>query len=127
MVMLTTRVIGDEEWRSQCGQSKAARPWNFKSAPRAGKEPPELDVSMLLGRLTAREAEVAAFGSVRRPDKRRAVRHVRAGDLRAAGFRVEHTPRPGTLDHVSVFWDGEGVWDESVSASLSNCCTEGEV
>jgi hypothetical protein len=123
--MLTPREIADEEWLSQCGQRKQQRPWNFQSAPRPGKEPPELDVSMILGRLTPEEAELAAFGP-RSSDRRRAVRHVKVRDLRAAGFRVEHTPRLGTPDHVSVFWDGEGLWDVTVSASLNDCCTEGE-
>ncbi len=123
--MLAPREIGDEEWLSQCGQRKADKPWNFRSMPRPGKEPPELDVSMILGRLSPEEAERAAFGP-RRADRRRAVRHAKVGDLRAAGFRVEHTPRLGTLDHVSVFWGGEGVWDETVSALLGDCCTEGE-
>ncbi len=42
--------IGDDEWLSQCGQRRADGSWNFRNRPRLGKEPPEQDVSWLLGR-----------------------------------------------------------------------------
>lgn len=124
---LAPRPILDDEWVSQCGQRKQEHPWNFRRKPRLDKDPPEQEVSMLLGRLSASDAELAAFGPYRPPDRRRAVRHSQAGTLRAAGFRVEHTPKLGTEDHVSVFWDGEGVWDERVGALLDACCSAGEV
>lgn len=124
--MLEPREIDDEEWLSQCGQRRQQRPWKFRSMPRPEKEPPELDISMILGRLSPAEADVAAFGPGRPTDRRRAVRHARVGDLRAAGFRVEHTPFLGSPDHVSVFWAGEWVWDEAVGVRLDACCTEGE-
>lgn len=55
-----------------------------------------------------------------------AVRTVRAGDLRSVGFVVEHTPRLGTAQHVSVFWP-KGEWDDSVAELMDSQCSRGVV
>ncbi len=86
-----------------------------------------MDLSWVLGRLGPQGARASAFGSGDdyRPGKD-AVRHVRVGDLRSAGFTVEHTPRIGSLDHVSVYWH-QGFWGDSEAELLNSRCMGGEV
>lgn len=123
------RDLGDEEWLSQVGYRRADGTWKFPDRLRPLRDPPETDISMCLGRLTPAEARVTAFGAyVRLKPGRDAVRYFRVGTLRQAGFRVEHTPRhPGSPSHVSVFWDGDNEWDDTVAELLHSCGMEGEV
>lgn len=125
----TPRFIEDDEWLSQAGSRRADGSWKFRDLPRALKVPPELDISMVLGRLTPLEVKQAAYGKKSTAEPRDAVRHVQAGALRSAGFRVEHTPRhPGSPLHVSVFWNDEDTpWDDKVAAMLHAACMGGEV
>jgi len=103
--------------------------WKFQGRPRALKDPPEQDVSLILGRMDPVTARKTAYGALTRfRPGRDAVRHVQAGSLRSVGFRVEHTPRHGgSLLHVSVFRDGTSDWDDTVEDSLHSCCMGGEV
>jgi hypothetical protein len=61
------------------------------------------------------------------------VRHVTAGELRAAGFVVVHSPHAGNDQHVSVYppkgQDGQPVeWQEGGRlAGLFNACFTGVV
>lgn len=123
---LEVRELGDEEWISQVGHKRADGTFSFQGRPRPLKEPPETDISFVLGQLGPSQARLTAFGSLTRMHPGRdAVRHVKVGTLRSAGFRVEHTPRRGSLDHVSVFYDGE--WDDTTEDLLHSCCMEGSV
>lgn len=120
------RRLRDDEWLSQVGQRRPDGSWNFRDRPRGHKVPPELELSMVLGRLSAAEAYRVAFGAHGFKAGRHAVRHVLVGDLRSAGFRVEHTPRHGgSLTHVSVFWTAEG-WGVEATSVLNEACGEGE-
>lgn len=55
-------------------------------------------------------------------------RYTTAGTLRAAGFRVTHSPTRGNPLHVSVFPPsgphGPGDWDEGMATSFDKCFTE---
>lgn len=118
--------VPDDMIISQCGKYLADGTWKFTNRPRPLKEPPELDVSWLLGELTPWKALVAAFGRDNYRPGRDAVRHARVGTLRAAGFVVEHTPRLGSQIHVSVLWP-EGDWGDSQAELLDSLCEGGAI
>ncbi len=121
--------LDDSDWLSQVGKRRADGTWSFPNRLRTFRQPPEHDLSMVLGRLSAREVRLAAYGSwTGLTPKKDAVRHVLVGTLKDAGFRVEHTPRwPGSPLHVSVFWDGEEGWDDRVAGLLDACCGGGKI
>lgn len=114
------RHIEDDESLSQAGSRRSDGSWNFRAQPRAHAE--EDDLSMVLGELSSAEVHLAAYGPKPPRPGKDAVRHFRAGALRDREFRVDHTPYyPGSPDHVSVFWDGVGAWDDRVAALLDDC------
>jgi hypothetical protein len=85
-------------------------PAHFRRAPRRH----ERDVSLLAGRLTAREAAMAVRHGRREyfPSKD-VVRYTTVGRLRDAGFVVRSTPSPMITNHVSVEYDGD--WTDDVA------------
>lgn len=119
----TVDVLGDDLWVCQVGRRRADGSFHFTDRPRPMKDPPEQDVSWLIGRLDPASAVSTAFGRSHDAGKD-AVRFARIGDLRAAGFRVQHTPRWGSPAHVSVFWP-LGEWGDREAALMDACCTEG--
>jgi hypothetical protein len=124
----TPEHIPDDAWLSQVGKRRSDGTFRFTERLRAHKEPPERDISFILGKLSPVEARKIAFGAGTplRPGYD-AVRHAQAGTLRSVGFRVDHTPRHGgSRLHVSVFWDG-GEWDDTVAELLHSCCMEGVI
>ena len=125
----TPRLLGDDDWLTQVGRRlPATDEYVFPNRLRPLKDPPETDLSMLLGVISPVDARRHAFGATAMKPGRNAARRVRVGGLRSAGFRVEHTPRhPGSPLHVSVFWDGEDGWDDKVAVLLDDCCMGGEV
>lgn len=115
--------IADNEWLTQHGTKRADDSVAFRAALRNMPGKTELDMSMIRGRVGAERAGELRLGSSRRPE-RDAARHALAGRFRAAGFRVEHTPRyPRTPWHVSIFWD-HGEWDSDVAKLFNSCFGE---
>jgi hypothetical protein len=120
--------IADDAWLSQLGKRVGSGEFRFACHLRPHKEPPERDLSFILGKFAPAEARRIAYGTLTRlRPGYDAVRYVKAGTLRSVGFRVDHTPRHGGgLLHVSVFWDG-GEWDDTVAELLHSCCMEGVI
>lgn len=77
----------------------------------------EKDLSMLAGLLTAAEAARAVAGHW--TPEADVVRHTSVGQLRAAGFRVTHSPTKRLGNHVSVEYPSE--WDDDVDRRFDAC------
>ncbi len=114
--------IGDAEVLTQYGRDYSNGDQVFRSRPRY---PREVELSMIRGRIGVEKATAyVRRGAPAGPSDR--VRYTTAGVLRAAGFRVQHTPTARNPDHVSISvplghveWDTEqelafiGVFDET--------------
>jgi len=109
--------IPDDAVLTQYGMLDPAGQPIFRSAPRY---PREVELSMLWGELDV--AEAAQLVRKRPAVGDDLVRHCRAGDLRARGFEVDHTPSLSIPNHVSVtVAAGHVQWDteqESTFAEL---------
>ena len=106
------REIGDDEYLSQYGSRQGGKPL-FWSRPR----PTDTDgLSATIGRLTPAEARkpVRMTGAATSDD---GVRYARAGDLRAKGFEVTHTPSRRNKDHTSISHAGE--WDATMEGTFN--------
>jgi hypothetical protein len=106
------REIGDDEYLSQYGSRQGGKPL-FWSRPR----PTDTDgLSATIGRLTPAEARkpVRMTGAATSDD---GVRYARAGDLRAKGFEVTHTPSSRNKDHTSISHAGE--WDATMEGTFN--------
>ncbi len=123
---LSGQPFDGHEWLTQVGTRRRSGNFTFHDKPRPWRDPPERAVSWVLGELLPREARRAAFGDLTTHNPGRdAVRHAQVECLRSKGFRVEHDPYRLSPLHVSVYWDGEGDWDDKVGDLLHSCCTEG--
>lgn len=111
---VTPRVIQDHEVLTQFG----IHPNDpvFRRAPRF---PGEHDLSLLLGRYSAKDAGWRVLK--RAPGKNARVRYVTAGALRARKFIVTHTPNLKNPDHVSVtVADSSNAWNNAQQDALDN-------
>jgi len=119
------RAIGDDEVLTQHGVRLTHGTFRFRNRLRADKEPPELDMSLILGEVTPNEAGAIRFRGPRTAKdlSRDAVRTTTAGTLRAAGFVVFHTPRRLNRRHVSVYRDEQ--WDDVVAMKFDRCFGRG--
>ena len=108
------REIGDDEYLSQYGSRQGGKPV-FWDQPRTT----DVDgLSATIGRLTP----AGARGFVRFigvPTSDDGVRYARAGDLRAKGFKVTHTPSRRNKDHASISYPGE--WDATMEGTFNEC------
>lgn len=110
--------IDDDVWLSQYGEEPPGEA--CRNRPR--EDEGETEVSMIYGRVDADQASLlvrkflAPF---------RDVRHVRAGTLRRAGFRVTHSPTSKNQLHVSVHPPAEQgtdvEWDDAVASIFAEC------
>jgi hypothetical protein len=50
------------------------------------------------------------------------VRYARAGDLRAKGFEVTHTPSKRNKDHTSISYTEE--WDATMEGTFNECWSD---
>lgn len=89
----------------------------FHNHPR---RPLEVDLSLILGRVSVAVAEELVRHAVVQGS---AVRYTSVEKLRKAGFRCLHTPTPGNPLHVSVYYD-DNEWTRDVAAELAACFTE---
>jgi hypothetical protein len=113
--------VGEDEWLTQHGVIRAGGHRDFRNYLRTDPGKTEADMSLIRGRLSPEEAGVARLGPPSRRSRRDAARHTTARRLRAAGFRVEHTPRfPRSPWHVSVYWD-HGEWNEDTAKLFDRC------
>lgn len=88
----------------------------------------ETEISMILGEVDASAAAILvtrsfAYGAV--------TRVTTAGRLRAASFRVVHSPTKSNRLHVSIYPPlteaGEpAAWDDELASSFMACFTKGE-
>lgn len=112
----TSDVLQDEEIVTQrISRGPGGRP-NI-DRPRAKEE----SVSLIRGRVSPS----VAYHRVRRggnPAGDDGARYASVGALRAHGFVVEHTPRPGNRLHVSARYQGE--WDHVVTQLFVSCFKE---
>lgn len=106
------RPVSDDGMLTQYGQELSSP--RFRSGPRTG----EVELSMLLGAMSAQAAAALVVGPTRAIELRgHLVRYVRIGRLRAAGFIVEHTPSRRIPQHVSVrSRDREAPWPSLVAS-----------
>jgi hypothetical protein len=119
------RCVEDDQVLTQYGRELPGMP-TFREKPAAGK--PEVDFSLLKGRLSPEQAHDYVTSTGRGLERAR-VRYTTAGDLRAAGFTIVHTPgriREGT--HVSVILhNGDPLgaphmpWTNAAAARFSAC------
>lgn len=117
--------IEDDEWLSQYGSyAQLINNEPFKCCPAYG----QVDLSFLRGRAMLDEAA----RSVNRRKTTGAtpgdgVRYITAGSLRAAGFRVWHSPTRLNPSHVSVAnVDGSAVWTDDEIDAFKVCLTDAE-
>ena len=113
--------VPDDEPLTQYGLEGDDPP--FRNATRSY----ETDVSLIRGRLNAREAAtlIRRQGERYEVTDRDRVRHTTAGRLRAAGFMVRATPSRRIPGHVSAeLQDPEHVWDNSVRSRFDACFEE---
>lgn len=113
--------LPDDEVLTQYGHTGDDPP--FRNATRSY----ETDVSLIRGRLSAREAAtlIRRQGQRYQVTDRDGVRHTTAGRLRSAGFVVRATPSRKIPGHVSVeLQNAEDVWDNSVRSRFDECFEE---
>ena len=110
--------VGDAEPLTQYGHEGDDPP--FRNATRSY----ETDVSLIRGKLSAREAA----SLIRRQGERYPVTHqdrvryTTAGRLRSAGFAVRATPSRRMPGHVSVeLQNPDDVWDNSARSRFDEC------
>jgi hypothetical protein len=117
--MFEPRGIGDEEHVSQYGSRENGEPV-FWDTPR----PEDTDgaLSVLLGKVTPEEARRAVRRSHGAMSSADGVRYARAGELRAQGFEVVHTPRRENPGHASVRL--AGVWGNQAAGKFNSCFCE---
>jgi hypothetical protein len=113
--------VPDEEPLTQYGHAGDDPP--FRNATRSY----ETDVSLIRGRLSAREAAslIRRQGDRYQVTDRDRVRHTTAELLRTAGFVVRATPSRKIPGHVSVELPSpEDVWDNSARSRFDDCFDE---
>ena len=110
-----SRHIGDEEILTHVGRRRRSGAVKFHNKPRpqdAGQ------LSMIAGRLEVADAIMSMNGQESTPED--VVRYVSAGQLRAAGFRVSHTPTERQAEHVSITVPGGAIaWDDEQESALA--------
>jgi predicted fused transcriptional regulator/phosphomethylpyrimidine kinase len=105
---------------TQYGSTSGGKP-AFRNCPR---EQDGDGVSLIMGRVTAEEASLLVRG---RPSFDKAsdrVRYTSVVRLRAAGFRVRHTPSQRNPRHVSV--SRPGIWSSDVCGAFDMCFDDGD-
>lgn len=113
--------VGDDEPLTQYGHEGDDPP--FRNATRSY----ETDVSLIRGRLSARDAAslVRRQGEAYQVTDQDKVRHTTAGCLRSSGFVVRATPSRRIPGHVSVeLQNPEDVWDNSARSRFDECFDE---
>jgi hypothetical protein len=113
--------VPDDEPLTQYGRTGDDPP--FRNATRSY----ETDVSLIRGRLSARDAAslVRRQGEGYQVTDLDRVRHTTAGRLRSAGFVVRATPTRRIPGHVSAeLQDPEDVWDNSARSWFDECFEE---
>jgi hypothetical protein len=92
----------------------------FRNRVRDFQNPPEVDISLIRGRIGEQDAgKIVCRKYVRMARAIHAVRYTTAGELRSKGFIVTHSPTKRNPDHVSVEWRGD--WTDEVSATFDTC------
>ncbi|MDQ2754278.1 MAG: hypothetical protein M3R71_01875 [Actinomycetota bacterium] len=118
---MTSPDLPDDEPLTQYGHESDDPP--FRNTTRSY----ETDVSLIRGRLSARDAAslVRRRGERYQVTDQDRVRHTTARRLRSAGFVVRATPTRRIPGHVSAeVQNPEDVWDNSARSRFDDCFDE---
>ncbi|WP_394427435.1 hypothetical protein [Streptomyces sp. SGAir0957] len=105
--------ITDEMWLTQAGDCYSSGGYSFPHGLRS--ERGELDVSLIIGKLSVSEAcEVRDIGEANPRPRKHAARHAQVSRLKQLNFRIVSTPTDVNPQHASAYWD-DGPWDARIA------------
>jgi hypothetical protein len=107
------RDILDEEWLTHWAPGTDA----FRNHLNDGED----EMSLTAGRVAPEVAGLRVLGDrrYRRWKRGHQARYVRAGTLRAAGFRIVDTGNTDNPEHVSAYPPGQ--WDDGLASVFESC------